>query len=270
MQEIPLGKPVDYPQEYAPGVLFPIARSESRGALFSAQDLPFRGEDVWNAWELSWLDTSGKPVVATACIRIPADSANLIESKSLKLYLNSHAYTRYTSAGELQEIVTADLSGAVESAVSVEIAEASVTTSDVITQFPGVCIDDLHIESPPAESDAGKMRSDAKSVVREELYSHLLRSNCPVTNQPDVGSILIRYEGAQINRQRLLEYIISYRHHSGFHEACVERIFMDIRNKCEPIRLTVYARYNRRGGLDINPFRSDYEETPQNLRLWRQ
>ncbi len=209
MHEIPLGKTVEYPQEYAPQVLFPIARSASRAAFAEASTLPFHGTDIWNAWELSWLESTGKPAVATATVTIPADSPNLIESKSLKLYLNSFVNTRYQSARNLEGILAADLSAAAGTAVDVKIAEASARTSDVIAQFPGICIDGLHIESPAGAPDAGVMRSGPDRVVSEELHSHLLRSNCPVTNQPDTGSILIRYGGSQIDRQTLLEYIIS-------------------------------------------------------------
>jgi 7-cyano-7-deazaguanine reductase len=267
MQENPLGKPLDYPQEYAPEVLFPIARSASRDALPGNDPLPFHGEDLWNAWELGWLKPSGTPVVATAVIRIPAHSENLIESKSLKLYLNSLANMRYSSDQEVATLIASDLAAAAGCAVAVTISAAP---SDNIDQLPGICIDESQFEAVANDGEFPALRADAGSIVSEELYSHLLRSNCPVTNQPDTGSILIRYEGAKIGRSQLLKYIVSYRNHNAFHEDCVERIFVDIRNQCATKKLTVYARYNRRGGLDINPFRSDFEQAPPNLRLWRQ
>jgi len=270
MDENPLGKPVDYPQDYAPDVLFPIARADSRPWHSPCADLPFRGEDVWNAWELSWLDPAGKPVVATACIRIPADSTNLIESKSLKLYINSLANSRYDSAKRVQETLENDLSSAAGGSVSAEIVTASKSTKGRIVEFPGTCIDDLEIDSSHTRPNPGSLDAMAKDCVSEQLFSHLLRSNCPITNQPDTGSLLIRYEGGRIRKQGLLEYIVSYRNHNAFHEACVEQMYLDIKTRCEPTKLSIYARYNRRGGLDINPFRSDYEDAPLNLRLWRQ
>jgi 7-cyano-7-deazaguanine reductase len=267
MHENPLGKSLDHPQDYAPGALFPIARSASRDALPVNGPLAFHGEDLWNAWELGWLDPSGKPMIATAVIRIPAQSENLIESKSLKLYLNSLANTRYSSDREVATLIASDLTTAAGCTVTVKISAA---TSGDIDQLPGTCIDDSLFEAAANDGEIPALQSDAGSIASEELHSHLLRSNCPVTGQPDTGSILIRYEGPKIDRSRLLQYIVSYRNYNAFHEDCVERIFVDIRNQCATKKLTVYARYNRRGGLDINPFRSDYEQAPQNLRLWRQ
>jgi 7-cyano-7-deazaguanine reductase len=270
MHKIPLGRPVAYPQAYAPEVLFPIARADSRPWLPSAEELPFRGEDIWNAWELSWLDQSGKPVVATACIRIAADSTNLIESKSLKLYLNSLSNSRYAAARQLQEILARDLSAAACGQVDVTITTADDSTSGEIGAFAGTCIDSLDIDRVVDQPDSNLLTAQEEDICAEELYSHLLRSNCPITDQPDTGSILIKYEGGRIDRQGLLKYLVSYRNHNAFHEACVEQIFLHIKTQCMPTKLTVYARYNRRGGLDINPFRSDYEDAAVNLRLWRQ
>jgi len=270
MNKVPLGKPVEFPEEYAPDVLCAIPRAESRSGLGLGGDLPFHGEDIWNAWELTWLAASGAPVVATATIRINAASPNLIESKSLKLYLNSFAMTRYVGPDELTNIIAIDLSGTTGLDVDVSISPASDSTSDTIEQFPGACIDAVEIGDVPTMVDATGLATNTGPEVTEELYSHLLRSNCPVTNQPDSGSILIRYRGQQIDRQALLTYLVSFRRHNDFHEACVERIFFDIRKYCEPSELTVYARYNRRGGLDINPFRSDFEDSAENFRLWRQ
>ena len=270
MDKIPLGNPVEYPAEYAPDVLCAIPRAESRSALGLADDLPFHGEDIWNAWELTWLAATGTPVVGTATIRVNAASLNLIESKSLKLYLNSLAMTRYSSADELTTTIANDLSRTAGLDVDVSVTPACDSTAATIGQLPGVCIDTLEIGDVPTTVEATVLATNAGPEVTEELYSHLLRSNCPVTNQPDSGSILIRYRGQKIDRQALLTYIVSYRQHNDFHEGCVERIFVDIRKYCAPSELTVYARYNRRGGLDINPFRSDFEDPAENLRLWRQ
>ena len=270
MQEIPLGKPTDYSDDYAPELLFAVARSEARDAAGIGPDLPFSGSDIWNAWELTWLDETGKPVVATGTITVDAASPNIIESKSLKLYLNSFAMTRYPSAGEVSALIAKDLSQVAGSEVLATIKTATISTSDTMVEFPGTCIDNLEMAAAPNDVDASLLRCESDEISSEELHSHLLRSNCPVTNQPDMGSVLIRYTGPKIDRQSLLRYIVSFRQHNDFHEACVERIFLDLKERCSPKALTVYARYNRRGGLDINPFRSDANETPDNLRLWRQ
>jgi len=232
--------------------------------------LPFSGKDIWNAWELTWLDLSGKPIVATAAIVVDATSPNIIESKSLKLYLNSLAMSRYASADEVAALITTNLSRLAGSEVVISISTAADSSSDKISQFPGTCIDDLAIGAAPDDVDADLLRIESEEEADEKLYSHLLRSNCPVTNQPDMGSVLIHYRGPKIDRSSLLRYIVSYRIHNDFHEACVERIFLDIKERCAAEALTVYARYNRRGGLDINPFRTDTDERPDNLRLWRQ
>ncbi len=270
MREIPLGQATGYPGEYAPDLLFAVARSDARISAGIEQDLPFSGTDIWNAWELTWLDRTGKPVVATATIMVDAASPNIIESKSLKLYLNSFSMTRYGSTNEIGTLIANDLSRVAGREVTVEIRAAADSTDALISNFAGTCIDDIAIGPVPKTIDAGLLISDDEETASEELYSHLLRSNCPVTSQPDMGSILIRYNGPKIDRASLLRYIVSYRRHKDFHEACVERIFLDIKKCCTPDTLTVYARYNRRGGLDINPFRTDAGETAKNIRLWRQ
>lgn len=270
MSTIPLGKPSGYPAEYSPRVLFAVPRIDARRALELGDDLPFQGEDVWNAWDLTWLEPSGKPVVATAVITVPADSTNIIESKSLKLYLNSLAMSRYASSNELADIISRDLSRISESQVVVGIMPATEFSTAHFGVLPGVCIDDLEVQIDAGGVDASMLQTNSEYVVDEALHSHLLRSNCPVTHQPDMGSVLIRYRGVAIDRESLLRYIVSFRQHNDFHEACVERMFCDIHSHCHPEQLTVYARYNRRGGLDINPFRSNFETAAENLRLWRQ
>jgi len=270
MSKTPLGKPTDYPDEYSPQVLFAVPRVEARRALGLGDELPFQGEDVWNAWELTWLEPAGKPVVATAVITVPADSVNIVESKSLKLYLNSLAMSRYASNDEVAEIIRRDLSGITESDVQISLTPAKESSTGRIVDLPGDCIDDLDAEIDASGVDAKMLKTAGEDSIEEELHSHLLRSNCPVTHQPDMGSVLIRYRGPAIDRESLLRYIVSFRQHNDFHEACVERMFLDIKAQCGPQELTVYARYNRRGGLDINPFRSDFESSAPNLRLWRQ
>lgn len=270
MSKIPLGKPTDYPDEYSPQVLFAVPRNEARQALKLGDELPFQGKDIWNAWEITWLEPSGKPVVATAVITVPADSVNIVESKSLKLYLNSLAMSRYASIDELAGVISRDLSRITGSQVIISMTPANEFPTGRIADLPGDCIDGLDVQVDAGGVDARILKTTGEDSIEEELHSHLLRSNCPVTHQPDMGSVLIRYRGPAIDRESLLRYIVSFRYHNDFHEACVERMFLDIKARCGPENLTVHARYNRRGGLDINPFRSDFEATPENIRLWRQ
>lgn len=272
MSNIPLGKKTDYPREYAPQVLAAVARSAARDSIGVGAELPFQGMDIWNAWELTWLAESGKPLVATAVITVPADSTNIIESKSLKLYLDSFALSRYAAKGELEGIIARDLTDLAESDVVVDIKPATETKVYHIVDLPGECIDhlDIDIDSDGNGVEPKVLKSDGRENTEEALHSHLLRSNCPVTSQPDMGSVLVRYKGPRIDRTSLLRYIVSYRRHNEFQEACVERMFVDLKKRCSPEKLTVYARYNHRGGIDINPFRSDFETTTGNLRLWRQ
>lgn len=270
MSRLPLGQTTEYPEEYAPDVLYPVSRAEARETLALGDELPFRGADIWNAWELTWLDASGKPVCATATLRVDADSPFIVESKSLKLYLGSLAMSRYDSAHNLAEVIAADLSRVTGSEVDVTIAAGASGALAQIQSLPGTCVDDLPFKAPRDDVDAGLLRCESGELVSGTLHSHLLRSLCPVTNQPDYGSVLIRYHGPRIEPSSVLEYIVSYRQHNDFHEACVERMFLDIRSRCKTEKLTVYARYTRRGGIDINPFRSDFETEINNLRLWRQ
>ena len=266
----PLGRDAGYPQTYDPGVLFAIERHGSRTELGIAGALPFDGVDIWNAWELSWLDEAGKPRVATAEIRVPANSRNIVESKSLKLYLGSFAMSRYATAAAVAERIRADLGACTGADVGVELHAVPDTPASAIATLPGDCIDALEARCDAARIDAGLLAADHNDQVQETLHSHLLRSLCPVTAQPDLGSVLVSYRGPRIDRASLLRYIVSYRAHNDFHETCVERMFMDIRARCAPERLTVYARFQRRGGIDINPFRSDFEADAPNTRLWRQ
>jgi 7-cyano-7-deazaguanine reductase len=253
----PLGKTVGYSADYDPSLLFPIARASQRALLGLGEELPFVGVDFWNAYELSWLDGRGKPRVALAEFRVPATSPNIIESKSFKLYLGSYAQARFSDTDALRTQLVRDLSQAAGAAVSVVLTPAASSNAALIETLEGDLIDDLPIEishyGPPRpdflSADTG-LRSD------EVLVSHLLKSNCPVTGQPDWASVQIRYAGPRIARDGLLRYLVSFRNHSDFHEQCVERIFLDLMQMCAPARLAVYARYTRRGGLDINPFRA--------------
>lgn len=266
----PLGKTTVYADRYDPSLLFPIPRQAKRDEIGVSAPLPFRGVDIWNAYELSWLDARGKPRVALAEFRVPAASPNIIESKSFKLYLNGFAQERMDSADAIAAILRKDLSAAAGAEVEVLLSDASAR-GHAITDLEGASIDalDLTIDDygPPK---ADYLSADAGDVVEEALVSDLLRSNCPVTGQPDWGSVQIRYRGPRIDRAGLLRYLVSFRNHNEFHEQCVERIFMDVTRYCAPQRLSVYARYTRRGGLDINPFRSDAEATPGNPRGARQ
>ena len=270
MSKNPLGAATRYPSTYSPELLFAVARIDARNLSGIDEDLPFSGIDLWNAWELTWLDATGKPVVATAEIRVPCISPAIIESKSLKLYLNSLSMSRYENGVSVQNVIEDDLSKTAGTRVLVRISLANTWHDHSISQLPGKCIDESPATTSNKDVDASLLKSDLPTVKLEELHSHLLYSNCPVTNQPDSGSILIRYSGPKIDETSLLNYLVSYRQHNDFHEACVERIFVDIKKHCGPDKLTVYARYNRRGGLDINPFRTDFDEGVENIRLWRQ
>jgi len=248
-----LGRHVDYPREYDASLLFPIARSLGRDALGIADDaLPFIGFDRWHAYELSWLDARGKPRVATATFEVPADSPSLVESKSLKLYLNSFNASRFDSDGAVRDAIARDLSHIAGAQVSV--AFGLPTISDA-TSTIDLDAQDIAIESygPP---DASLLVFDANDEAEETLSSALLKSNCPVTGQPDWASVRIAYRGPRIDRAGLLRYLVSFRDHAEFHEQCVERIFVDLRARCRPRELSVEARYTRRGGLDINPWRA--------------
>ncbi len=263
-----LGEQAEYGSSYSPDLLQPIAREENRRILGLAADLPFHGEDIWNAYELTWLNMRGKPQVSTAELRFPADSPNIIESKSMKLYLDSLSMTRYQGPADVTNTMLADLTRVTGAPVTVQLHPLIGSAS--ISELPGDCIDNLDVDCGSDNVDPDMLGCASNATVSEALYTHLLRSLCPVTGQPDSGSVLIHYHGRQIDPGSLLRYIVSYRKHQDFHESCAERIFLDIKKQCGPEQLSVYARYNRRGGLDINPFRSDFEPTAENLRLWRQ
>lgn len=253
----PLGKAVAYAEHYDPALLFPIPRQGKRDEIGIAEAaLPFVGEDIWNAYELSWLDPRGKPVVALAHFIVPATSPNLIESKSLKLYLNSFNQTRLAGVDELVATLTRDLSAAAGAPVLVHVAPLSTRPQRPMGYPKGILLDGLEIDVDLYTPEPALLSADtSRAPVTETLYSHLLKSNCLVTGQPDWAMLVVRYTGAPIDREGLLRYIISFRQHNEFHEQCVERVFVDILRQCQPSALSVFARYTRRGGLDINPYR---------------
>lgn len=267
-----LGKNTGYIQDYAPDLLESLPRSRARSEINITQEcLPFSGFDLWTGFELSWLNNKGKPVVAIAEFFIPAKSNNLIESKSFKLYLNSFNQTKFTTPDRVTRTLEKDLSLAAGGNVKVKLYPGLDFYPEFTSHLPGECIDYLDIEISDYEFNPDYLRNAvADEIVSETLASNLLKSNCLVTNQPDWGSVIVRYEGKRINRESLLRYIISFRMHNEFHEQCIERIFSDISYYCNPEKLTVFARYTRRGGLDINPFRSNFEESLPVERLIRQ
>jgi 7-cyano-7-deazaguanine reductase len=268
----PLGKPTEYRAEYAPELLYPIPRQLKRDELgITAATLPFVGEDLWNAYELSWLNPRGKPVVAVGSLRVPADSPNLIESKSLKLYFNSLNQTAFADTAAVIATLTRDLSAAAGAPVAVDVQALGDQPQAAIGYPQGIRLDDLDITCDTYQPAPELLATIDGTVVEETLYSHLLKSNCLVTGQPDWAMVVIRYRGRPIDRAGLLRYIVSFRNHNEFHEQCVERIFCDITRQCAPEALAVHARYTRRGGLDINPFRRSGEfRAPDNTREIRQ
>lgn len=270
LEQSRLGKSVRYDNPYDPGLLCPISRQLQRENMGMPKTLPFHGVDIWNIYELSWLNERGKPVVGIGEIRLSCETPNIIESKSLKLYFNSLNQTRFPSKEALVDIVSRDLSQAAGGLVEFTIIPLSAYPFDILASLPGECLDDLDIAVEAYQLNPHFLTLESQDQVSEALYSHLLKSNCLVTNQPDWATVCIRYQGNKIDRAGLLNYIISMRLHNEFHEPCVERIYMDILRQCQPEKLTVYARYTRRGGLDINPFRSNFEAKPLNSRLSRQ
>jgi 7-cyano-7-deazaguanine reductase len=268
----PLGKPTEYRADYAPELLYPIPRQLKRDELgIHAGKLPFIGEDLWNAYELSWLNPKGKPVVALATFRVPADSPNLVESKSFKLYLNSFNQSVFTDLAAVESALQRDLSAATGASVRVEMADLRGRPLVKVDYPAGTLLDDLDITCDTYQPTPALLVTVNGQKTEETLYSHLLKSNCLVTGQPDWAMVVIRYRGQPIDHAGLLRYLVSFRNHNEFHEQCVERIFCDLSRQCRPEALSVHARYTRRGGLDINPFRSSGEfPPPDNTREVRQ
>ncbi|HKE38352.1 MAG TPA: NADPH-dependent 7-cyano-7-deazaguanine reductase QueF [Casimicrobiaceae bacterium] len=255
----PLGQPTTYPDRYDPSQLFSIDRSPGREALGIHGELPFSGVDLWTAHEITWLDREGKPQVAVGEFRVGADSPSIVESKSLKLYLGSFAQERVDTAADLGDTIRRDLARACGTSVSVALSPVAADAG--IVELPGESLDaisttiDTYVRAP-------ELLASRTGDVEETLRSALFRSNCPVTGQPDYADVMIHYRGNRIDHEALLRYLVSYRLHAAFHESCVEQIFVDIAERCRPECLTVYARFLRRGGLDINPFRSNFERPP--------
>ena len=267
-----LGKPAAYIDQYDASLLFPIPRADKRAELGVAGTPPFFGADMWTAYELSWLNLRGKPQVALAHITVPCESPHIVESKSFKLYLNSFTNTRFEDARDVRERIRADISAAAGSGIGIKTIGPELIDREPVHEMDGLNLDRLDVAcmhyTPAPELLFAEFE---ETPVTETLTSNLLKSNCLVTGQPDWGSVQIAYTGPQINQEGLLQYLVSYRNHHEFHEQCVERIFMDVWTRCKPIKLSVYARYTRRGGLDINPFRTSHPQAvPPNVRMARQ
>lgn len=267
-----LGKTTRYRDTYDATLLQGVPRSLNRDPLgLRADNLPFHGGDIWTLYELSWLNAKGLPQVAVGQVQLDYASLNLVESKSFKLYLNSYNQTRFASWDDVRATLVRDLSACAQGNVQVTLYHLDELEGQPIAPFNGVCIDDQDIEIESYEFNADFLKNAAGGeVVEESLVSHLLKSNCLITHQPDWGSVQIQYRGPAIDREKLLRYLVSFRHHNEFHEQCVERIFNDIQRFCQPETLSVYARYTRRGGLDINPWRTNTDFTPATGRLVRQ
>ncbi|MCF8179811.1 MAG: NADPH-dependent 7-cyano-7-deazaguanine reductase QueF [Limnohabitans sp.] len=279
MTEFVLGQQSAYPNQYDPSLLFPIARSDNRSSLGlnSQSTPPFFGVDIWNAYELAWLNLKGKPQIALAEFIIPADSPNMIESKSFKLYLNSLNQHCFADFATVKTCLQHDLSQVLGTGLQVRLVQPCEITSNKkiapIEELGGQLLDRLDIEVNSHQSvDLLLLKADHTSApITQTLVSHLLKSNCPVTGQPDWASVQIQYQGRPIDEEGLLRYLIGFRQLGEFHEHCVEKIFCDIKIQCQPEKLSVYARYTRRGGLDINPFRTDFNAAwPNNIRHARQ
>lgn len=272
LNALKLGQQTQYAEKYDRTLLQPVPRHLNRDMLNITTTQPFTiGADVWTAYEISWLNPKGVPQVAIADVSIDFHSKNLIESKSFKLYLNSFNQTRFANFNEVQQILQQDLQDCAKGELKVRLNSLTDYTQQPIAALDGDCIDGLDIEIEDYAFNAELLKDCTNDrIVEEALVSHLLKSNCLITQQPDWGSLQIHYVGKQINREQLLRYIISFRKHNEFHEQCVERIFCDLMHFAAPEKLTVYARYTRRGGLDINPYRSNFEPLPPNLRLARQ
>ena len=272
LSALKLGQNTEYKSQYDASLLQPVPRRLNREGLGIVEQQPFnQGADVWTCYELSWLNSNGLPQVAIADVEIDFKSENLIESKSFKLYLNSFNQTKFASIEEVEQTLTRDLRKCASGQVSVKIHKLADYTNQPIVNFSGECIDEQEIQIESYIFSNQHLENVAEDeIVEETLVSHLLKSNCLITSQPDWGSVQIHYVGKRLNREKLLRYLVSFREHNEFHEQCVERIFTDLMQFAKPEKLTVYARYTRRGGLDINPFRSNFESIPVNLRMARQ
>ncbi|AVT01881.1 NADPH-dependent 7-cyano-7-deazaguanine reductase QueF [Paracidovorax avenae] len=273
-----LGRVSGYVDQYDASQLFPLPRQPKRDEIGVTGAPPFFGADLWTAFELSWLNLRGKPQVALAHITVPCETPNIIESKSFKLYLNSFNNTRFADAAEVHARIRTDISEAAwrgsdrQATVGVKLVLPEMFDREPVQELDGLLLDRLDVECTHYTPAPELLHANhGEAPVTETLTSHLLKSNCLVTGQPDWGSVRIQYSGAQIDQAGLLQYLVSFRNHNEFHEQCVERIFMDLWTRCRPIKLSVYARYTRRGGLDINPLRTSHPQAlPANIRTARQ
>ncbi|TAK79061.1 MAG: NADPH-dependent 7-cyano-7-deazaguanine reductase QueF [Gammaproteobacteria bacterium] len=267
-----LGKKTAYDAHYSPDKLYPIPRQPKRDEIGVQGKLPFFGCDLWNHYEVSWLNEKGKPVVALAEIIYGCESVNIIESKSMKLYFNSFNNTQFKDAATVAALVKQDIEARIHAPVTVNIMPLDKMKEEKLSPvLEGICIDHLDIECSIYTVDPSFLKTDDQ-VVQETVYSDLLKSNCLVTNQPDWCSVQITYKGKKINHEGLLRYIVSFRNCNEFHEQCIEKIFMHILQRCQPEELTVYGRSTRRGGIDINSYRSTKPvvQPIPNIRLSRQ
>lgn len=266
-----LGQATAYPEHYDASLLQAVPRLLNRSPIGIAekQTLPFQGTDYWTGYELSWLQENGLPQVAIGYFEVPASSPNLIESKSFKLYLNSFNASRWPNWSAVEQTIAGDLSKCAGAPVQVRLLPLQAEQHQVF-DCQGNSIDDPAVTINTYDYNPELLQAASHEIVTERLYTDLLKSNCLITNQPDWGSLFIHYQGQAIDHASLLRYIVSFRNHNEFHEQCVERIFMDLSQRFAIEKLSVYARYTRRGGLDINPFRSNFEAAPSMKRLSRQ
>lgn len=273
LAKLSLGKPTSYSESYNPQLLQAVPRQLNREPLgITNNQLPFTGADIWTLYEISWLNARGLPQVAIAEVHLNANSANIIESKSFKLYLNSFNQTKFTDWSQVQQTMQQDLAQCAQGEIQISLLPLHAVEGQTIAHFDGECIDEQDISIDSYQfNEKWLENATSEQMVEETLVSHLLKSNCLITNQPDWGSVQIRYCGRKIDREALLRYLVSFRQHNEFHEQCVERIYCDIQRFCQPDSLSVYARYTRRGGLDINPYRTNQTDfKPATGRLTRQ
>lgn len=270
LQHLNLGQSTDYPNAYDAAQLRAVPRALNRQPIgINDNNLPFVGDDFWTGYELSWLNNNGLPQVAVGYFTVPANSPNLVESKSFKLYLNSFNESRFADWQQVEKLMREDLSQCAGAPVEVELKPISAVTHATIDDLPGDLIDEQDITITAYDYDPGLLQITGNDPTEQHFKSHLLKSNCLITNQPDWGSVYIHGVGPGLDTASLLRYLISFRRHNEFHEQCVERIFQDL-TRLGFEKLSVYARYTRRGGLDINPFRSNFEKAPAVGRLARQ
>lgn len=269
LEKSTLGKTTEYITKYNPTLLFPIARAPKRAEINVTSPLPFYGCDIWNAYELSWLNEKGKPQVAIGELIVPCDTPNIVESKSVKLYFNSLNNTRFPDLETVTSTIREDLSKSAGKGIDIRVRLLN-DVEDIRTEsFSGICIDDLDIATDDYQVNPNLLSTENEEA-EEILFSNYFKAICLATGQPDWASIRIQYRGNKLNREGLLKYLISYRNHSEFHEQCIERVYMDILKHCQPNHLTIEARFTRRGGIDINPIRSTEKITPTNRRQIRQ